>query len=742
LASDDGFLFQYFGGEFEAALVALPAPKPDTTSVIEIWTRLGLGVDLRVTDEEEHPIAGAAAATQWSRNDQWSRIDWRTDSKGQARLSHLPNGEVFVRVRKPGYVPKLETLFRAEEWVGWPLAVKLRRAATVKGKCTLEGKPVHKFTVFFFANTPPDGGKIVVDGSEDGSFTIDEAPPGAVQLIATCEDVVQSSHVSVTVQAGAVGHAELEFSAPRTLVGQIVDASSGEAVTSARVAAMVHSGWTVLKPWKAAQAVGKNGSFELAGFAAVEGLIRVEAPGYATRQLTVWPTDQQRLDIGRIAVHRSQMLTVHLNGAPGVDLSGYSATLSASARYVPGVRFSADGVVRFEAMAPGEAEVIVEGPDGHYMRKSIRVRPSGTTVCEFTLTGQPLDVEVVPASGAQLPEGASLIVVYVDSRGEHVDAGYPIPKSGQLHLEALDTDRIVLQVFAPTSVILATRVFALPTEGPRRVLFEMRPSPQRLRVVGPGRNPIAGSLLVLRGAPGSLGWLQSFTTDAQGEASVPDIGPGPVTISVFNVDHGVLPCTPISAADAKGGVLEIMLPRGTDVDVEFRDGADALQGVEMELRDSCGAAMSGGRSLAGPDGRVHLTHLAPGDYRVLVDHPGIWRTEHPITVTATSTNFTVQLRRLGSARIHAKSGAGNPVEGASVELVDVLTGASVANWIEKGEVVPPENGLRTDAGGTLVINGLPRGSYRCVLTSPSGATLERSLEVPAQAMGELKAVLQ
>jgi hypothetical protein len=109
-------------------------------------------------------------------------------------------------------------------------------------------------------------------------------------------------------------------------------------------------------------------------------------------------------------------------------------------------------------------------------------------------------------------------------------------------------------------------------------------------------------------------------------------------------------------------------------------------------------------------------------------------------VTATSTSFTVQLRRLGSARIRVRSGVGNPVAGASIDLIDITTGARVADWIQAGEVPGPAAGLRTDTNGTLVIHGLPRGSYRCLLTTASGDTLERTLEVPPQATGELEVV--
>ena len=67
--------------------------------------------------------------------------------------------------------------------------------------------------------------------------------------------------------------------------------------------------------------------------------------------------------------------------------------------------------------------------------------------------------------------------------------------------------------------------------------------------------------------------------------------------------------------------------------------------------------------------------------------------------------------------------------------------ARVADWIQSGEVPGPDGGLRTDASGALVIHGLPRGKYRCLLTTASGETLERTLEVPPQATGELEVTI-
>jgi uncharacterized surface anchored protein len=261
-------------------------------------------------------------------------------------------------------------------------------------------------------------------------------------------------------------------------------------------------------------------------------------------------------------------------------------------------------------------------------------------------------------------------------------------------------------------------------------------------LVDEGHHPIVGAVVYLTAPRGAIHWGQYLITDELGEVHVHEIGSGEVSVGAYSVEHGTLPCAPLVLGDTSAQTVEITIPRGTETELYLRDGGEGLAGVEMELKDSCGSSMATGRLLAGTDGRIHFAHLAQGDYRVLVDHPGIWRSEQSITVGATPASITAQLRRLGSARIRAKSGAGTPVEGASVELVDVATGTNVADWIEQGEVPSPASGLRTDSSGTLVIHGIPRGSYRCVVTTASGAVVERTLEVPPQATGELEAVVQ
>jgi hypothetical protein len=542
------------------------------------------------------------------------------------------------------------------------------------------------------------------------------------------------------VDAGAIGRIDLDLPAPRRAIGQVVDAVSGESISTARLSALIITGGEILKPWKTTQEVKEGGVFEFAGLATVEGMLEISAAGWATREVSVSPGREPRVDLGRIALDRVQSLVVRVHTTAAADLSVYGLSLKSVTNYLPGVRFPADGVLQLDGLAPGIAQLVLESSNGTAESRSVRIHPGGNNSCDFYLDGQPLDVEVVPPNGSRLQDKSSLGITFVDRHGEQRTRTCAIAASGEAHPGRIDTDRVLLEVFAEDGTTLALREFEVPSSGPRTLVFEMNARPVRLRVVDDGHHPVVGADVHVTSHRGAIEWKTTATTNEVGEALIPEVGGGEILVGACHVEHAPIPCSPLSTADVVGGALEIVMRRGSPSEIYLRDANDALSGVHVELMDPCSSIMPIGQMLAAEDGRILIPKLTPGDYRVLVDHPGIWRTEQPISVTPTSTSFTVQLRRLGSARIRVRSGVGNPVEGTSIDLIDVTTGARVADWIQAGEVPGPAAGLRTDANGTLVIHGLPRGSYRCLLTTASGDTMERTLDVPPQATGELEVV--
>jgi len=738
IASKEGFRLRYFGGDYEAVQTLVAPPSTESRVTVELHTQAGLGVDLHVLDDEKRPIAGVNVATQWLRDGNWNRIDRRTNSEGRARLKNLPSGQVYVRLRKPGFVPNLQELFRAETWIHYPLEVRLERAASVEGVCTWNGRPVSSFSLYFWNHEPKDGGKLVIEASEDGSFRLDEAKPGLVQLVATSKDVVQSTVTILTVEPGAVGHANIELPAPHTVTGQIVDAATNAAVRGAQATPMILSPSGALGPWNSRQVSNDDGRFEISGFGTGEGRIRIDADGYARRDVTVPRLARERTEIGRIALNRVQELLIRLHSNRPIDFASYGISLQASGLTITGQRLSTDGTTRLAGVSPGLAELTLEASDGSTNTRTVRIRPGGQNVCDFDLDGQALDIEVIPPPGSALPQSGMLVLSYFDSHGEENARGVSLPSSGSVHVDDIDATRVFVQAFDDGGNMLAAAGFELDARRPRQIKFILNPVSQRLRVLDASHTPIPGASVALRGQYGGIEWWQGFTTDMEGEALVADWGPGEIFATAYHLDRGSLPCSLVTPEAARDGVIELVIPIGGDVELELKDGADPLPSTELELKDACGASIEAGRRLSDADGRVHLAHMSPGDYRVVVDHPGIWPASEPIRVTASSRSFTLQLRRLGSARVRVRSSEGKPLTGVAVELVDQISGVRVADWVEKGDVPAPQGGLRTDSAGQLLLHALPRGTYRCIVVSAAGETVEQLLVIPPFATGEVE----
>lgn len=741
LASTDGFLFQFVGGDYEASQVLLPPPLKGEHVTADIRTSPGVGVALQVHQQGGAPLAGVTVAVQWTRGNVWHRIDRVTNKEGKAFLSHLPSGQVWVRSRKPGYVPSLNEMYRAEDWVRHVLSVTMMPAASIEGRCTSGGKPVKDFTVLFWHSEVRDGGRISVQGSEDGVFRIEEAAPGLVQLLASSDAVVQSAHYTLEVNAGDTGHLDIEMPLPREVRGEVVDATSGVGLPGAAVCPVIISGGASVRPWKTAIHADSEGHFVLTGLGDGEGRLSISAPGYAARDVTVWPSKTGATQLGAIALYRSQQLVVRLRSSNPVEYSSYGVSLTSTNTRIPGVRCSAEGVAAFDSLTPGTYQVQVEASNGDTVAREIKVGSTGRSECLFDLTGSSVDIEVVPPDGCALdPEWNASLSYHAEGIGQ-IDCGYALPSSGVVHIGNAPSGPAMFTIVSSAGDLIASVPIVFPSPMPKRMQIHLDPIALRIRVLDSSQRPIPGAKVFCRDDENGVSLGRLLVADEKGEVLVRDRGMGRFMATAYHTDIGGAPCVEVVPSLVQGGVVNLVISDGVEVNLELRDGMQPIHGVGCEITDTCGSTVLGVAQVTDADGLLRFQRLAPGDYRVVVDHPGIWRTEQPITVTPTSTNFTVQLRRIGAVRIRAKSGVGNAVEGATIELVDVATGTRVQDWMTSGDVPTPANGLKTDSSGTVVVQGLPRGSYRCVATTSAGGVVERTIEVPAQATGEVEIVV-
>jgi len=168
--------------------------------------------------------------------------------------------------------------------------------ATVKGVITdaVDGTPLEGAGV-----TLSGAGDRVTTTAADGSYRIENVPPGAITL-----RVEQAGYLAISGTKTATAGQRLDFSAalPRdpqpqslTLTGRVVDAAGRDALAGVTLR-VVGSG--------AVTQSTNEGRFVLAGLAAGNYRVEVEAAGFITTRLAVAAAAGGTLDVGVIALNR------------------------------------------------------------------------------------------------------------------------------------------------------------------------------------------------------------------------------------------------------------------------------------------------------------------------------------------------------------------------------------------------------------------------------------------------------
>ena len=102
-----------------------------------------------------------------------------------------------------------------------------------------------------------------------------------------------------------------------------------------------------------------------------------------------------------------------------------------------------------------------------------------------------------------------------------------------------------------------------------------------------------------------------------------------------------------------------------------------------------------------------------------IDQVGIWPTVRAVRATQSGAPTPLQVRRLGSARLHVRRG-GLSVTDVPLDITSVEFGDSVQHWLDQGRVSSSSPRLRTDDDGRLRLHGLPRGEYAWSVVGADG----------------------
>ncbi|HED66115.1 MAG TPA: carboxypeptidase regulatory-like domain-containing protein [Planctomycetes bacterium] len=206
-------------------------------------------------------------------------------------------------------------------------------------------------------------------------------------------------------------------------------------------------------------------------------------------------------------------------------------------------------------------------------------------------------------------------------------------------------------------------------------------------------------------------------TDGEGVAELGELADGRFFVDLLRDGEGLLVGAEI---DASSGEAELVLDGKASLELLVVSHGLPRPGATGLFLDQAGE-ISVTRRRADSSGLLTWNRLTPGAYRVRVTAPDHWTEEIEARAGEGRSPTPVALRRLGDLRIRLISEEGVPLAGVALELTDRTTGASVADWLERGLV---EGGSeRTDAAGELFLSRLPEGEYRVRVAGPGGVEL-------------------
>lgn len=340
-----------------------------------------------------------------------------------------------------------------------------------------------------------------------------------------------------------------------------------------------------------------------------------------------------------------------------------------------------------------------------------------------------LEGQVVEANG--LPVAAAKVVLSDASGREAVTEA-----DGSFAFDGLAARRYTLFAYAVSGVA-----------GPATVQLDAKTDPVVLRLhaatsltvrVREARNkhPVAGATVEVRGP-----LVRTATTDRDGIAQIANIAPGDVEVMAhapgFARQFGFAHLS--AGQSASTGPIELLLVSGAPVSgvVQAPDGRP-VAGAQVSYEAVSAIVPIDIRRdgvSSDADGRFQLDALPAGTFRVVASHPphapGL---SELLTLdgTAARTGVVVKLNDGVTVKGVVVTGAGSPMVGAEVRLVNVSAGGSVGTGARR---------TQSDTDGQFILHGVARGRVALSARHERGASDVVEIATGGGAAVEVKLVI-
>jgi large repetitive protein len=558
-----------------------------------------------------------------------------TGPDGSFTLSGLTPGEVRANIRKEtDFISDMRLLTAP----GRDVVIEVPAGSRVSGRVIDKEsrKPITSFQAGM--STSRSGGGMVISmppqlkafTSDDGTFTLDNIPTGAVNLIAQAPGYAQA-RMNVTIEEGKpLANIELELDPGTKLAGKVTG-PDGAAVSGASVR-VATGGMGFVIPGAGKQTVtDSDGEYTLEALEVSDTNIEFSHPKYlgTRKEISVKGRDV-RLDVQLSAGTRVSGVVVTEAGAPVADAE---VDAVAGAGGFRNTKTDANGAFSFDSLSAGR-----------YRFTAAKHGFSEARLDDFDVTsGAP--VRLVLRSGATLygtVRGLSadeLQSATVEARGsDGAFANASVDANGSFRLEGAPTGTV--RVSAVVSRNFSTRKTSQPKTvnvaagESANVELEFRSDTIVRGRVTRNNRPLGSanvSFFPKRGA--STQTSSSATTDEQGNYSVSGLESGEYTVMVLDMQR----FSPYQTT------YEV---RGSDTfDIDYTAGVvrgrvvdsstnDPVVDARVTLRATTSEVFRGERSAATDvNGTFSIDSVAPGSYTVSADKTGFGNYVTDLTVT-------------------------------------------------------------------------------------------------------------
>jgi hypothetical protein len=567
--------------------------------------------------------------------------------------------------------------------------------------------------------------------SKEGRFRVEDAPLGDVFLFASSTDHPRSVAQHVFVAPEEPTRVTIELPGSSWAHGRIVDGNTHEPLGQASIQLYTNYGGQFLSAWGKKVAVGTDGGFRLRGFPPGAGRYMVECPGYETHLGAAFSIGAEEFDLGDIPLFAGRPWTLILRGQSGPP-SAYTIACVSGTAFIAPHAFDDAGVARIESCAPGPYTMQVTGPDGSSWSHPVHLAPGEPWTTTIDLAGSTeMRVRVVSGTIDELSSEAkpTLSVSQPSASGTIMRRRIRAQVQEPQVLSGLLPGPINVTLLAEAGYELASVSTSLARGQLNDVELVVENRQSIFVVTDVDGQPLRGAGLTLSDASAHSGWAMTYTTDEGGRVPARRPPVDQVSIHVYDIVRGWQGDIEVDLSAWGDREIPVRFAPDDMLRIRVLDGDQPVTGVRVSIFYPSGEHAE----TQSPDstGLVVWRNIVAKSLTLVASAPGYWGASTAVATSIDADHLTViQLKRTGSAEVRVLEPVGSPVEGAQVDLECLELRRSIADWVSAGRVQASPGFPSTDGEGRLRIDGLPNGSYRCVVRAPDGRTSELALHVP------------